>query len=266
MAAWELGATNLHQFTQHVYEVAVLPVGATEAHNRHLPEGQDYLLAGYVARRCCAAAWEQCRAVLCLPPIPFGVDCNLMAFPFTVHISQATLYALLRDVVTSLRTHGIRKFVLINGHGGNELTPFIREIQSSSDVHVFASNWWSVGHDQYDEIFEHPDDHAGELETSVALAMHPELVELDVAGDGAASPFRFEALRRGWVSTSRDFARVNDHCGVGDPRRATAEKGKRYLDLVCSRLTAFLVELANTPIDDRFPHSTGHPPSHDSTP
>jgi creatinine amidohydrolase len=77
---------------------------------------------------------------------------------------------------------------------------------------------------------------------------------MDVAGPGKVRPFRFEALRQGWVQTSRQFDRLNDHCGVGDPSRASAEKGRRYLDLVCERITGFLVELARAELDDQFPH------------
>jgi creatinine amidohydrolase len=254
---WDLASANLHQLTQHQYEVAVLPVGATEAHNRHLPEGQDFLVAGHIARRCCAAAWKQCRSVLCLPAMPYGVDCNLMAFPFTLHVSQAALDAVVRSIILAVRKHGIRKVVLINGHGGNDFMPLIRALQSETDVHTFLCNWWTVGSDRYDEIFDRADDHAGQMETSVALAVHPERVELEVAGDGQVRPYRFEALRRGWMSTSRDFARLNDHCGVGDPSGATAERGRRYLDLVCERITSFLVELAQAPIDAHFPHVPG---------
>lgn len=252
---WDLTATNLHRLSQRRYEVAVLPVGAIEAHNRHLPEGEDYLHSTYIARRCCKTAWPACESVLCLPALPYGVDCNLKAFPFSIHVSQAALDAMVREIIVSLRGFGIRKIVIVNGHGGNDFTPLIRQVQSDLDAHVFLVNWWQVGHDRFDEFFEAPDDHAGEFETSVALALHPELVELDVAGDGQARPFRFEALREGWVRTSRDFSRVNDHCGAGDPSRATAEKGRRYLDLVCDRLSTFLVALARSEIDARFPHA-----------
>jgi creatinine amidohydrolase len=251
---WDLTATNLHRLAQRRYEVAVLPIGAIEAHNRHLPEGQDLRHTTYVARRCCEAAWRQSPSVICLPPLPYGVDCNLQPFPLSIHVSQAALDAVVRDIIVSLHKHGLRKIVLLNGHGGNDFLPLIRQIQSEFPVHVFLCDWWRVGQDHYGEIFAAPDDHAGEFETSVALALYPELVELDVAGDGAARPFRFEALQKGWARTSRDFARLNDHCGVGDPSRATAEKGRRYLDLVCERITAFLVELAQTPIDQCFPH------------
>jgi creatinine amidohydrolase len=92
------------------------------------------------------------------------------------------------------------------------------------------------------------------METSVAMALYPELVEPDVAGNGAVRPFRFEALRQGWVQTSRDFPKINDHCASGDPSKASADKGRRYLDLVCARVADFLVEVAQAAIDDKFPH------------
>ncbi|HPM23127.1 MAG TPA: creatininase family protein [Phycisphaerae bacterium] len=250
---WDLSATNLHRIAQRKYEVAVLPIGATEAHNRHLPEGEDTLDTTYIARRCCETAWPQCQSVICLPVIPYGVDCNLSEFPLSIHVAQSTLDTLVRDIITSLHGHGIRKIVLVNGHGGNDFIPLVRQIQCDLPVHVFLCNWWTVALDQYNAIFEARDDHAGEFETSVALALHPELVERDAAGSGHFRAFRFEALEKGWVRTSRDFSRLNDHCGVGDHSRATADKGRRYLDLTCERLTTFLVELAQTPIDETFP-------------
>jgi len=252
---WELATTNLGRLTGRRFEVAVLPVGAVEAHNRHLPEGLDVLHSTYVSRRCCEMAWPKCESVVCLPPLPYGVDCNLMDFPLTVHVQQATLDAVVGDIITSLRRHGLRKVLLVNGHGGNDFMPLIRQVQYETDVFVFLCNWWTVGHDRYDEFFEQADDHAGEFETSVALAICPELVELEAAGTGQARPFRFAALREGWVQTSRDFARLNDHCGVGDPAQASAGKGGRYLDLVCERISSFLVQLARTPIDEHFPQS-----------
>lgn len=251
---WDLTATNMHRLSQRTYEVAVLPIGAIEPHNRHLPEGQDFRHTTYIARAACEAAWGQCESVLCLPALPYGVDCNLMAYPMAIHVSQATLDAMVRDIIVSLRAHGIRKIVLLNGHGGNDFSPLIRQIQSDLDVFVFLCNWWTVGQDRWAEIFDRPDDHAGQFETSVAMALYPELVEPDVAGDGATRPFRFEALRKGWVRTSRDFAKTNDHCAAGDPTGATAEKGEKALEIVVERVASFLVDLAQSPIDDLFPH------------
>jgi creatinine amidohydrolase len=143
--------------------------------------------------------------------------------------------------------------VLINGHGGNDFKPFVRQIQSEADCHVFLCNWWLVAKDCYGDIFSKPDDHAGQMETSIAMSLYPELVELDAAGDGKAREFRFEALRKGWVVTSRDFGKLNDHCAVGDPSGATAERGSSYMKITCERISQFLIELANTPIDEYFP-------------
>jgi creatinine amidohydrolase len=250
---WSLATTNLYRVSGRKYEVAVLPTGAIEAHNRHLPEGQDYLHTSYVADRCCELAWPRCQSVICLPALPFGVDCNQLAFPLAISVKQATLDAMVREIVASLAHHGIRKIVIVNGHGGNDFVPLVRQLQCDMDVHLFTCNWWSVGADRWDEFFDKPDDHAGQFETSVAMALFPELVQPGVAGDGKARPFRFEALQKGWVRTSRDFSRVNDHAAAGDPTGATADRGRRYLDLVCTRISDFLVDLAKSTIDETFP-------------
>ena len=250
---WDITATNLNRAAARHYEVAIIPTSAIEPHNRHLPYGQDFRHTTYVSRQVSELAWKRSQSIICLPTIPFGVDCNLLDFPLAIHVSQNILDALLKDIVHSLRRHGIRKILILNGHGGNDFGPFIRHTQSDLDVFLFLCNWWMVGMDRYSEIFENPDDHAGEMETSVALALFPELVEREAAGNGLARPFRFEALVRGWIRTSRDFSKLNDHCAVGDPDKSTAEKGKQYLDLICDRISSFLVELACTPIDDAFP-------------
>jgi creatinine amidohydrolase len=253
---WDLTSSNLDRLKNRQYEVAVIPTCAIEAHNYHLPEGQDFFQATYVARRCCKEAWEKKPSVLCLPAIPFGVDCNLMDFPLSIHLSQDTLNQVLKEIFQSLLHYGIQKIVILNSHGGNNFTAFVRQIQCDLDIHVFICNWWTVGKDKSSEIFDHEGDHADEMETSVALNLYPHLVEMEKAKEGAVPPFRFEALEKGWVSSSRNFGKLNDHCGVGSPKKATAEKGKAYLDLSCQRITDFLIQLASTPIDDSFPHQT----------
>ena len=147
-----------------------------------------------------------------------------MAFPLSIHVSQATLDAMLRDIVGALRQHGIRKIVIINGHGGNDFVPFVRQVQSDLPVHVFLCNWWTVGTDRYGEIFDASDDHAGEMETSVALALFPELVEQERAKDGGARPFRFEALEQGWgAHEPRLFQAERSLCGGRSVARVGGE-------------------------------------------
>ena len=252
---WNLVQMNLHRLSQRQYQVAVIPVGAIEPHNRHLPEGQDFLHTQWIANRCCELAWPNCESVICLPAIPYGVDCNLLDFPLAIHVSQATLDAMVLDIITSLLRHNIRKVVILNGHGGNDFLSLIRQTQSDLDTHLFLCNWWTVGHDRYAEIFDAPDDHGGEFETSVAQLLWPELVDFETAGDGKPRPWLFGAIEKGWVRTSREFRRLNDHCAVGDPAAASPEKGKAYLDIVCTRISEFLTQLAHAKIDKYFPHA-----------
>ncbi|MHB2148213.1 creatininase family protein [Calditrichota bacterium LG25] len=251
---FDLTQINLSMAQENQYEVAVLPIGAIEAHNRHLPYGQDFFHTSEVARRCVRQAWEATQKVLLLPALPYGVDSNLMDFPLVMHVRQSTLDALVHDLALSLVHHGIKKMVLLNGHGGNDFKPLIRQLQFEQPLHLFLINWWQVGSDRYHEIFEKVDDHAGELETSVALHLFPELVQTKNAGNGQARPFRFEALNKGWAYTSRQFSKLNDHCAVGDPSKASAEKGEQYLQVICQRITEFLIELANSPLDEDFPY------------
>jgi creatinine amidohydrolase len=164
---------------------------------------------------------------------------------------------MLTEIVASLAHHGIRKILLINGHGGNDFTPLVRQIQADLDVFMFWCHVYEVGQDKHNEIFDTADDHAGELETSMALALFPDLVELEQANSGVSRPFQFDALEQGWIKTSRKFSNLNDHCGNSDPSLATAEKGQQYLDFICQRISNFLIELAEAKINDHFPHFPG---------
>jgi len=251
---WDLTQTNQARLKQQMPNVAVLGASAIEAHNYHLPEGQDFLHTEAIVKRVSEMAYEKTGSVICLPTIPYGVDCNLMEFPLTIHVRQATLDLMLTEIIASLAHHGIRKILLINGHGGNDFTPLVRQVQADLDVFMFWCHVYEVGQDKHNEIFDTTDDHAGELETSMALALFPELVELDQADIGASRPFRFDALQKGWIKTSRNFSNLNDHCGNSDPSLATAEKGQQYLGFICQRISDFLIELAEAEINDHFPH------------
>jgi len=251
---WDLASINLDRIKKHTYEVAVLPTSAIEPHNFHLPYGQDFFQAYHISRRCCKEAWQRSQKVVCLPGLPYGVDSNLFDFPLAMHVSQHTLDLMITDIVKTLNHYDINKMVILNAHGGNDFVPLIREIQGTSDSHLFCVNFWQCAPDKYGEIFEEAEDHAGEMETSIALHCFPELVEFEKAGDGNARPFRFKALEKGWAKTSRRFGRLNNQCATKNPAKATQEKGEQFLDLVCGRITDFLVELAETPIDAHFPH------------
>jgi creatinine amidohydrolase len=108
--------------------------------------------------------------------------------------------------------------------------------------------------DLYPSIFERPGEHADEVETSLGLAYFPQLVRPELADDGAARPTRFEAINRGWVSITRPWHLVSKNTGLGDPAAASAEKGRRLMDVLVDRLAGFLVELSAAPMSEKFPY------------
>jgi creatinine amidohydrolase len=255
---WNLAEVNYAYLKQHAYEVAVLPCGATEPHNLHLPYGTDVFEGTTVGEKICAAAHEQGAKVVLLPTIPYGTETNQMAFPLAMNLNPSTLFAVITDLVESLAHHGIRKIVLLNSHGGNDLKPLLRELYGKTSAHVFLCNWYSAVRDAEPKLFAHPDDHAGEMETSFALAYFPELVGRNadgtlIADDGAKAQTRFEALNKGWVSITRPWHLLTTNSGAGYPHEATAAKGRRMMDLVVERLAPFLVELSNSKLDEKFP-------------
>lgn len=258
MGAWNLAQSSYGQIKGKQYEVAVIPFGATEPHNLHLPYGTDLFEGTIVGEHICEAADAKGAKVVLLPTIPFGTETNLREFPLAINLNPSTLLAVIRDLVDSLVQSGIRKVVLLNSHGGNDFKPFLRELSGKTEAHVFLLEWYRSIGDVYDELFDEPEDHAGEMETSFGLAYFPQFIQMDdqgklVADDGKKSEFRFEALQKGWVSITRPWHLLTTNSGSGYPHKATAEKGHRLMEVLVERLAPFLVELSEAKLDDRFP-------------
>ena len=240
-------------------EVAVLPLGATEPHNLHLPYATDTLQVDIVADLACGAAHQAGARVVALPALPYGTETNQMRFPWAMNLNPTTVAAVITDLVRSLEQHGVRKCVLLNGHGGNDLKWVLRQLHGTTTVQIFLCHWYKVAADRHKEIFEDAGDHAGELETSMIQAHFPELVHLEKADPGATAQSRFEAVNRGWVEITRPWHLLTTNSGAGDPRPATAEKGRRLTEVVVERIAGFLVELSRGEVDATFPFADGGP-------
>lgn len=240
---WVLAELTWPLVSRNRYEVAVLPWGATEAHNRHLPYSTDSIQCERVAIEAAARAWHAGAKVLVLPTVPFGVQTGQLDIPFCLNMNPSSQAALLRDLVQSLDRHGVRKLVVLNGHGGNDFRQMIRELQPDCEMLLCQVNWYACVDAR--PFFTTPGDHAGELETSMLLKIAPELVRpLSEAGAGKERKARVRGFREGWAWTPRRWTQVTDDTGVGDPRAASAEKGERFLAAVVEQLSAFLGELA----------------------
>ncbi len=255
---WNLEKTTYATVKSLHYEVAVLPIGATEPHNLHLPYGTDSLMGTYIGERICENAWQQGAKVMLLPTIPYGTDTNQREFPFSMNVNPSTMYRLVTDLVESLCHRGIKKIVLLNSHGGNEFKGYLREMFGKTEANLFLCDWFRLFNDVYKEIFEEPDDHAGEMETSIAMVLFPELVARNekgklLADEGAKTPTRFEAVNRGWIGVTRAWHLLTTNSGAGNPHKASTEKGERVLSVIVDRVSRFLVELSDSPLDERFP-------------
>lgn len=256
MRPWVLAEQHHHFIRSNKWEVAVLPFGATEPHNLHMPYGTDNFQVEAIGDRACRFAYEAGAKVLLLPTVPFGVNTNHLSVPggLALSVTPTTLLALLTDLVDSLQRQGVSKLVLLNGHGGNELKPLMRELHHRTKVFLCLCDWFRMASDVYGKLFASPGEHADEVETSLGLAFFPELVQPELADQGAARPTRFEAINRGWISITRPWHLVTTNTGLGDPSAATADKGRRLMDVLAERLGKFLADLARAPMNEQFPY------------
>jgi creatinine amidohydrolase len=246
-----LEETNWKSVRDTHYAVAILPWGATEAHNFHLPYGTDNYESAYVAAESARKAWEKGAKVVALPTVPFGVNTGQLDIRLCINMNPSTQAAVLRDIARSLELEGIRKLVILNSHGGNDFRQMIRELQPESTVFISSVNWWNCVDPR--PYFDEVGDHAGELETSVMMEIAPALpLPLDEAGEGSARKFRIAGLREGVAWAPRQWTQVTADTGVGNPAKATHEKGVRYLEVVTDRISTFLIDLAAADLDDMY--------------
>lgn len=258
---WVLAEVPYSYVKANPYDAVVMPMGATEPHNLHLPYGTDTYEVEELAERACAAAYANGAKVARLPVIPFGTETNLERFPLAMNLNPSTIRQVVSDLIRSLELSGVKKLLILNGHGGNDFKPMLRELYGQTSVHIFLCDWFrGLAGDAQREIFNTPGDHAGEMETSMGLAFFPDLVQTDPisghlqADDGTMSATRLTAVNNGWVSITRPWHLLTTNTGAGNPHLATAEKGKKLMEIMVQRLSEFLVDLAKLPMTESFPY------------
>ncbi len=246
-----LAESTWKQIRTTQYSVAVLPWGATEAHNYHLPYATDNVQAEQVAIRAAERAWAKGARVVVLPTVPFGVNTTQLDIPLCLNMNPGTQLALLGDLAASLDGQGIHKLLILNGHGGNDFRQIVRELQPRTRVFLSVINWWSCV--DVTRFISEPGDHAGEAETSAMLHLAPGLVRpLEEAGPGRAKASRLRGIREGWAWAPRRWTQVTSDTGIGDPSKSTPEKGEAYVAAAVERIAEFLVELAAVSLDDLY--------------
>ena len=227
-----LAETNWKTVQKEDYKLAILPWGATEPHNYHMPYATDNYQAEYVSIESARKSWEDGAKSVVLPTIPYGVNTGQLDLKLCMNMNPSTQLAILKDIVDVLNRHSISKLVILNSHGGNNFKQQIRELYFHyPDVFVCSVNWWQVANAE--KYFEEPGDHAGELETSAIMAIEPELVlPLSEAGPGKAKQFSVDGLNQKWATTQRKWTEVTEDTGVGNPKAVLATVKQQNIDPV----------------------------------
>lgn len=242
----DLSACTYGEVLGNHYDIALLTWGSTEPHNRHLPYLTDCILSHDVAVEAAQLALQHFDVhAMVLPPIAMGAqNPGQRELPFCLHYRQHTQQAILTDIVESLYHQGLRRLVIVNGHGGNTLKGFVRDLLVDyPDMFILVSDWYAVLPAK--EYFDDPGDHADELETSAMLHYHPDLVRMDLAGDGTSHPFALPSLKKKTAWLPRHWNHVSEDTGIGNPRKATAEKGQRHTHDVAMRYAELLRDMAS---------------------
>ncbi|WP_422926818.1 creatininase family protein [Singulisphaera sp. PoT] len=224
----------------------VIPIAAVEQHGRHLPVFTDSMLLGEVVRRASGALGDK---VVWTPLLWLGNSHHHIDFPGTLSASARTYLDVLGDLIENVITHGFRRIVLLNGHGGNivpsqQATFEVRQRhRDRDDLLLLATTYWTLGASPPEadaSIVQTKMDHACEWETSMILRLAPHLVGDISTLEPVSSTGRFEPANRAWITRERSTEGY-----LGDPRQATKEKGETLFQLFSADVVALLERVAD---------------------
>jgi len=223
--------------------IAIIPVGSNEQHGPQNPLGTDHLIAKAIAEETAKRT-----GVLCLQVIPFGVSSHHKQFWGTVFISPKAFKNYVKETCLSLEYYGIKKIVIVNGHGGNRcaLMDMARELREKG-IFVSVFQWWdAVGRLLADRFKPEERGHAAAEETSVNLALHPQIVSVDKAVD--EEPRKHAAEVEG-ITLPLDTVDETSSGVFGKSTTASVEEGKKVLEAVVSELVRHVNVLKKAKIE-----------------
>jgi creatinine amidohydrolase len=219
----------------------VIPIAAVEQHGRHLPVFTDSMLLGEVVRRAALVLGDR---VIWTPLLWLGNSHHHLDFAGTLSAAPRTYLDLLADLIDNLVGHGFRRVIILNGHGGN-IVPAQQAVfearqrsRSRDDLLFLAATYWLLGSkpEQVDPaVVQTQMGHACEWETSMILQLAPGLVGDLSQIEPVSSAMTFEPATQGWITKER-----SEPGHIGDPRRATAQKGQMLFDRFSQDVVTFL--------------------------
>lgn len=236
--------------------IAVLPVGAVEQHGPHLPLSVDQTILDGIIAATLPLIPQDCPALF-LPTMAVGKSNEHAAWPGTLTFSAATLMAMWSEIGDCVAAAGVRKLVFLNSHGGQIALMDIvaRDLRVRHGMLTVGASWFAMG---LPEGLISPEEerfgiHAGEMETSIMLALHPGLVQMDQARDfrptvaDLAQQYRHlgltPAARLGWQAQD-----LHPAGACGNAAMATADKGRAFVDHAARQIAALLQEVHRLPL------------------
>jgi creatinine amidohydrolase len=231
-------------------EVALLPTGATEQHGPALPLGTDF-----VAARALAGSLEDSEDAVVLPTVPVGVSEHHRQFDGTLWVDADAFEWYVRDVIESIASHGIRKAVVVNGHGGNSdaLRRAARGLRQDRIAFAAPWNWWNSVQDLEAELFDGAGGHADAMESSMLLHVAAEHVRedaLEAAEDGASEGWGKQVHGANVGFDTIDFS---DSGACGTPTEASPEAGRELFERASGELEALVEWLAGSDLEGLWP-------------
>lgn len=252
MRPYILAETNWNELKDAKFDLAVLPWGATEAHNYHLPYATDNIQADHMVAEAAKNAWGKGGKVIVLPTIPFGVNTGQSDIYLDINLNPSTQLAILSDIIEVLNRQGIHKLLVFNGHGGNNFKPLIRELGLKFPKMFISLSFFPGTLNKY-EYFEEKGDHADEMETSLMMYLRPDLVlPRETWGDGKDKGYKIKAFSEGWVWAERKWSEISEDTGVGNPHKATAEKGERFFNDLTQKIGTLFYDLCKADINNLY--------------
>jgi creatinine amidohydrolase len=247
-----LAESNWKAIQSSSIDLAILPWGATEAHNYHLPYGTDNYEADAIASEAARKAYETGAKIMVLPTIPFGVNTGQTDITLDINLYPSTQLIILDNIIEVLHRQGIHKLLVFNSHGGNDFKTALRELGVKYPNMFLCQTHWFKALDKT-VYFDEQGDHADEMETSIMMHLRPDLVlPLSEAGSGSEKKNKIKAFQESWVWTERPWSAITDDTGVGNPHKSTAEKGKRYLHDLTDKIADLFIKIANCDVQELY--------------
>lgn len=232
-------------------DTVILPCGAVEQHGPHLPVDIDYFDAKYMAFKVAEACKDP--KPLVLPPVPYGVSFHHQSFNGTLSISNRALSLFIYDIGMSLAKNGVKKLIILNGHGDNKptLSYAAQMITRDAEIFVCVDTGETSDVDLYKLIDTPNDIHAGEIETSTTLAVRPHMVQMDKAVNETSLfgskylDYDSDRSVNWYVHTDK----ISNSGVIGDATKATKEKGEKMWQLMIDNMVKFVEAIKNIPME-----------------